>query len=196
LDPDPVAKLEKPELFLGDERPVVNVSWSDAMAFCQRLRLRSGKFYTLPSEAQWEYACRAGTTTPFHYGETINTDLANYDGIETYGEGSKGECRGQTTDVRMFSANAWALYDMHGNVWECCVDDWHSSYEGAPEDGQPWVDKNSEARTGKVLRGGSWGSISRSCRSASRFDLRPDARDAFWGFRVCCLPQYPSTSEP
>ena len=109
LDADPVAKLNKAERFLGEQRPVVNVSWHDAMAFCKRLRLRSGKNYTLPSEAQWEYACRAGTTTPFHSGATLSTKLANYDGSEVYGNGEKGGYRQQTMDVASFPANPWGL---------------------------------------------------------------------------------------
>jgi formylglycine-generating enzyme required for sulfatase activity len=124
LDPDPVGKLEDAERFRGDQRPVVNVSWNDAMAFCQRLRLRTGMNYTLPSEAQWEYVCRAGTTTPFHFGQTISSELANYDGAEIYGDGPKGEFRKQRTDVGMFPANAWGLQEMHGNVWEWCADHW------------------------------------------------------------------------
>ena len=112
LDPDPVPKLGDPERFQGEQRPVVYVSWHDAMAFCQRLRLRSGKNYTLPSEAQWEYACRAGTTTPFHWGTTISTKLANYDGRKVYGVGEKGEYRQQTVDVASFPANPWGLHDI------------------------------------------------------------------------------------
>ena len=105
------------------------------MEFCRRLSQRSGKRYGLPSEAQWEYACRAGTTTPFHFGETLTAELANYDATSTYGDGPEGKYRKQTTDVGSFPANAWGLQDMHGNVWEWCEDQWHGSYEGAPRDG-------------------------------------------------------------
>jgi formylglycine-generating enzyme required for sulfatase activity len=193
LDADPVAKLDDAERFAGEQRPVVNVSWHDAMAFCQRLRLRTGKNYTLPSEAQWEYACRAGTTTPFHFGDTISTKLANYDGSELYGNGQKGEYRQQTTDVASFPANPWGLHDMHGNVWEWCADHWHNNYKGAPEDGRAWIneeakeDKNSS--NDRLLRGGSWGGSPRNCRSACRYFYLPDFRYYFIGFRVCCLPQ-------
>jgi len=128
LDPDP-------SHFKGENRPVERVSWLDAIEFCNRLSQRTGKNYTLPSEAQWEYTCRAGTTTPFHFGPTINTEAANYDGNYTYGQGERGTYREQTTDVASFPANPWGLYDMHGNVWEWCRDEWHDSYEGAPADG-------------------------------------------------------------
>ncbi|MFM9103010.1 MAG: formylglycine-generating enzyme family protein, partial [Cyanobium sp.] len=109
----------------SDQRPVDNVSWLDANDFCNRLRQRTGRHYTLPSEAQWEYACRAGTSTPFHFGATITPGLANYDGSQTYANGPKGEYRKQTTPVGMFPANAWGLQDMHGNVLEWCLDEWH-----------------------------------------------------------------------
>ena len=201
LDPDPVEKLEKAERFLGERRPVVNVSCNDAMAFCQRLRLRTGKNYTLPSEAQWEYACRAGTTTPFNFGDTISTKLANYDGSEAYGEGAEGHFREQTTDIDSFFANPWGLHDMHGNVWEWCADHWHNNYEGAPEDGGAWIDEEAKdvkiTMKGRLLRGGSWSSNPGSCRSAYRGGNRPDNRSGNIGFRVCCLPQdlilYPLT---
>jgi formylglycine-generating enzyme required for sulfatase activity len=193
LDPDPVANLEDPERFQGEQRPVVYVSWHDAMAFCQRLRLRTSKNYTLPSEAQWEYACRAGTTTPFHCGATISTKLANYNGKEVYGDGEKGDYRQQTTDVFSFPANAWGLHDMHGNVWEWCADQWHDNYEGAPEDGRAWIDKeskeNNEEQKGRLLRGGSWDDAPWDCRSAFRLSSPPVYRDDTFGFRVCCLPQ-------
>jgi formylglycine-generating enzyme required for sulfatase activity len=189
LDPDPVAKLSNPDRFRGNERPVVNVSWREAMAFCQRLRLRTGKNYTLPSEAQWEYACRAGTTTPFHFGATISTELANYDGRQAYGDGPAGEYREQTTDVASFPANAWGLHDMHGNVWEWCADHWHANYDGAPDDGRPWLEENAPEDKSRLLRGGSWDDHPRFCRSAFRLRFRPVGRDDDRGFRVCCLPQ-------
>jgi formylglycine-generating enzyme required for sulfatase activity len=193
LDPDPVEKLEEAERFLGERRPVVNVSWHDAMAFCQRLRLRTGKNYTLPSEAQWEYACRAGTTTPFHFGDTISTKLANYDGTEAYGDGAEGDFREQTTDIDSFFANPWGLHDMHGNVWEWCADHWHSNYQEAPEDGGAWIDEegrgNKVTTKNRLLRGGSWGSDPALCRSAARDFNPPVNRDSSIGFRVCCLPQ-------
>lgn len=127
-----------PSEFKGSNLPVESVSWHDAMKFCDRLSKLTGRTYTLPTEAQWEYACRAGTTTPFSFGETITTDQANYDGNYTYGNGQEGEYRRHTTDVGTFPPNAWGLHDMHGNVWEWCLDEWHDSYAGAPTDGSAW----------------------------------------------------------
>jgi formylglycine-generating enzyme required for sulfatase activity len=180
-----------------DNRPVENVSWLDAMEFCNRLSQRTGRTYTLPSEAQWEYACRAGTTTPFHFGDMISPELANYHGNYAYADGPKGIYREQTTPVRMFPANAWGLHDMHGNVWEWCLDEWRDSYEGAPTDGRAWGDaaegeKSKELVKTKLLRGGSWNDGPWDCRSAYRYHSRPDDADFFVGFRVVCLPQDPS----
>jgi len=183
LDPEP-------SHFNGEDRPVESVSWLDVMEFCRRLSKHTKREYRLPSEAKWEYACRAGTTTPFHFGETITTDYVNYDGNYPYGDAPKGEDRNETTDVGSFkAANAFGLYDMHGNVWEWCADDWHDSYEGAPKDGSVWIKdiKNYEApETIKPLRGGSWDDVARDCRSACR-DIG-DARDQddALGFRVVC----------
>jgi formylglycine-generating enzyme required for sulfatase activity len=182
-----------PSHFKGDQRPVEQVSWEDAMEFCHRLIQRTGRNYTLPSEAQWEYACRAGTTTQFHFGSTISTKLANYNGKKEYGDGAKGDFPLQTTDVASFPANPWGLHDMHGNVWEWCADQWHGNYEGAPEDGSAWIDEeakeNENSMNGRLLRGGSWGDGPRDCRSAFRIGVHPGFRDLGIGFRVCCLPQ-------
>jgi formylglycine-generating enzyme required for sulfatase activity len=178
-----------PSRFKGDQRPVERVSWNDATEFCRRLSKRTGRFYTLPSEAQWEYSCRAGTTTPFHFGATISTELANYDGRQAYGDGLLGEYRQQTTDVASFPANAWGLHDMHGNVLEWCADHWHANYEGAPEDGRPWLEENVNEDEIRLLRGGSWLRYPGGCRSAYRSGGRPGGRNFHGGFRVCCLPQ-------
>ena len=174
-----------PSLFKGSNRPVECVSWDNAVAFCEKLSQITGKTYRLPSEAEWEYACRAGTTTPFHFGETITTDLANYNGNYTYGQEPKGVYRRETTEVGSFGvANNFGLYDMHGNVWEWCQDNWHSNYEGAPIDGSAWlgIEKNTNTR---LLRGGSWLNVPACCRSASRNDGNL-AYDLNIGFRVVC----------
>ena len=175
-----------PSRFKGSDRPVERVSWHDAVEFCDRISQKTGKSYRLPSEAEWEYACRAGTTMPFYFGETISTDLANYDGNYIYGSGVKGQYRAQTIAVGSFPPNAFGLYDMHGNVWECCSDRWHETYEGAPIDGSAWTDGNNENR---LLRGGSWLSDPGYCRSAVRDDARPDERNDDVGFRVVVAPR-------
>ena len=137
-----------------DQRPVECVNWEEAMEFCQRLSQRTGRFYTLPTEAQWEYACRAGNGTPFAFGETLTAELANYKAEETDAKGPKGEDRRQTTPVGMFPANAWGLHDMHGNVWEWCLDHWHDSYKGAPEDGSAWLIPGENSLRGEKDIGG------------------------------------------
>jgi formylglycine-generating enzyme required for sulfatase activity len=180
LDPDP-------SRFKGDSRPVEHVSWDDAQEFCQRLSAKTGKSYCLPGEAQWEYACRAGTTTPFHFGETITSELANYSGTKTYNESPEGEYRRETTDVDSFPANDWGLHDMHGNAWEWCEDDWHESYDGAPSDGRAWVEADPENEL-RLLRGGSWYSVPGLCRSAYRLHYSRVDRYDHVGFRVCCVP--------
>ncbi|MFM7238149.1 MAG: SUMF1/EgtB/PvdO family nonheme iron enzyme [Cyanobium sp.] len=181
-----------------EQRPVEQVSWHDAMEFCRRvdslLPDGSGLRCTLPSEAQWEYACRAGESTPFSCGETITPELANYNGVHTYADGPKGEYRKQTTPVGIFPANGWGLHDMHGNVWEWCLDHWHETHDDAPFDGRAWIDpaaKDSEAENNqlRLLRGGSWFNGPGLCRSAYRSNLLPDGRSISGGFRVCCLPQ-------
>ncbi|MEY4805765.1 MAG: hypothetical protein RLZZ206_154 [Cyanobacteriota bacterium] len=181
----------------NDQHPVENVTWWEAMEFCHRLSKRTDRIYTLPSEAQWEYACRAGTITPFHFGDTISPELANYNGTHAYGDGPKGINREQTTPVGMFPANAWGLQDMHGNVWEWCLDEWHESYEGAPTDGRVWAEhvegeKGKEREQTRLVRGGSWLNYPRECRSAFRFHFRPDFAFLSVGFRVVCLPHGPS----
>jgi formylglycine-generating enzyme required for sulfatase activity len=181
----------------NDQHPVENVTWWEAMEFCHRLSKRTDRIYTLPSEAQWEYACRAGTITPFHFGDSISPELANYNGTHVYGDGPKGINREQTTPVGMFPANAWGLQDMHGNVWEWCLDEWHESYEAAPTDGRVWAEhvegeKDKEREQTRLLRGGSWLGLPRLCRSACRFRLGPVYADDGVGFRVVCLPQGPS----
>ena len=188
-----------PSRFSGANRPVENVSWFEAVEFCRRLEHRTGKRFCLPSEAQWEYACRAGTTTPFHFGATLSTEVASYNGIYRYGEGLEEKTKWETTEVARFPANAWGLQDMHGNVWEWCLDHWHNNYKEAPSDGSAWLDSagsesevsemKTEANNPRLLRGGSWDGHPLGCRSAYRYRLRPDFRGRFVGFRLCCLPQ-------
>ncbi|NEP57937.1 MAG: formylglycine-generating enzyme family protein [Symploca sp. SIO2G7] len=173
----------EPSHFKGDKLPVERVSWHDTREFFARLSKKTGRTYRLPSEAEWEYACRAGTTTPFHFGETITTNLANYNGNYTYGSGPTGEYREKTTPVESFQvANAFGLYDMHGNVWEWCEDHWHDNYIEAPKDGSPWLkDNNNHSR---LLRGGSWLNLPLGCRSTERNRSLPDGRSNLIGFRV------------
>ena len=209
LDPIQRELDPEPSRFQGNNRPVEQVSWHDALEFCARLSRYTGKNYRLPSEAEWEYACRGETTTPFHFGETISTDLANYNGTSekygAYGRGLRGEYRQKTTDVDQFKvANAFGLSDMHGNVWEWCLDPWHSNYEGAPTNGSVWdegkehlyedISKNLDVllqdQRSHVLRGGSWVSYPRDCRSAYRIYF--DFLLLNFGFRVVCVP--PRTS--
>jgi formylglycine-generating enzyme required for sulfatase activity len=177
---------DQPSRFQGANRPVEQVSWEEAVEFCRRLSVRTGREYTLPSEAQWEYSCRAGTTTPFSFGETLTPDLSNYDGNYTYASGPKGVDRIRTSEVDSFPANGWGLHDMHGNVWEWCLDLWHATYKGAPADGRAWMLGGGPHR---LLRGGSWNDLPRYCRSAYRGLNLPDNRINDVGFRVCCLPQ-------
>jgi formylglycine-generating enzyme required for sulfatase activity len=183
LNPDP-------SYFKGDNHPLETVSWYDAVEFCDRLSQYTHRTYRLPTEAEWEYACRAGTTTPFYFGETITAELANYDATETYGDGAKGEYREGTRLVNHFEiANAFGLCDMHGNVWEWCLDHWHDNYDGAPDDGSAWLTDDEGAR--RVRRGGSWDYHPRLCRSASRdFDYPDLVSIAAFGIRVVCeLPR-------
>ncbi len=184
------------------DRPVETVNWYQAKEFCARLSKLTGKPYRLPTEAEWEYACRAGTTTPFHFGETITGDLANYNASYTYESEPKGEYRDQTTPVGYFqAANAFGLFDMHGNVWEWCQDDWHDNYEGAPADGRAWIDtqnlhgdnqsfsvKNNDNKSNKVIRGGSWDTDPYDCRCAIRFYSYPRDDDGNVGLRVVSAP--------
>jgi len=168
------------------DRPVEQVNWYDVIEFCARLsKLKEGREYRLPSEAEWEYACRAGTTTPFYFGETITGELANYDASKTYAEEPNGEYREETTPVGQFPPNAFGLYDMHGNVWEWCADTWHDNYDGAPTDGSAWIENGNDNRS--PLRGGSWCDYPNNCRSAYRVNnFRRDNNNLNIGFRVVC----------
>lgn len=164
-------------------RPAINISWEDAQAYCAWLTQQSGQHYRMPSEAEWECACRGCTSTPFHFGEYLTTDQANFNGGFTYNGSAKGEYRGKTTPVGSFPPNDFGLYDMHGNVSEWCQDIWHDNYNGAPADGSPW---DADRGASHVRRGGSWFSVPKSCRAASRDNSVLDFRVDYIGFRVCC----------
>lgn len=197
----------------GDDHPIVNIRWQEAMEFCARLSRYTGRKYRLPSESEWEYACRSVIgekltqsewnekySQPFHFGESITSELANYDSSVVDQKEAKGEYRGKTTPVRTFKPNAFGLYDMHGNVWEWCLDPWHGNYEGAPNDGRVWdegkedlyqdISKNLDmllqSGRGHVIRGGSWFGYPWACRSAYRYN--GVFRHSRSGFRVVCVP--------
>ena len=173
-----------PSHFQGRDRPVESISWLDAVEFCDRLSKFAHRHYSLPSEAQWEYACRAGTHTPFNTGETITSDLADYMGSHTYRQEASGSYRQATTPVGSFSSNAFGLQDMHGNVWEWCADSWHKNYRGAPRDGKPRTIRNP--LQAKVIRGGSWLDGPAQLRSASRSGYSATSLNRIVGFRVSC----------
>ena len=209
LEPKPAYFKDRPD---SDRRPVEQVSWYDAIEFCARLSKLSklrGREYRLPSEAEWEYACRAGTTTPFYFGETITGELANYDASDIYAGEPKGKYRKETTPVGQFPSNDFGLYDMHGNVWEWCLDPWHESYQDKTRtDSEVWDEEQSEEqylldknnviqllsdKRARVLRGGSWLDYPRLCRSATRYWSVPVFRLNYddIGFRVVC--RFPRT---
>jgi formylglycine-generating enzyme required for sulfatase activity len=162
------------------QNPVEQVSWNDAKAFCQKLSQITGKTYRLPTEAEWEYACRAGTTTRYYFGDNDN-QLGDYAWYE-------GNSNRTTHPVGQKKPNGWGLYDMSGNVWEWCEDDWHNSYAGAPNDGSAWLDNDNRSQSLKCLRGGSWYNGPSYCRSAFRFyfSRRVDIPYYSFGFRVVC----------
>ena len=152
------------------------------MEFCKKLSNKLGKNIRLPSEAEWEYACRANTTTPFHFGAAITTHSVNYDGNYSYGDALKGEYRQKTVDVDSFSPNSWGLYQMHGNVWEWCNDRWHENYNDAPKNGSSW--ETVTVDNIRVIRGGSWYSNAFNCRSAYRNVVNAVDRGNNLGFRL------------
>jgi formylglycine-generating enzyme required for sulfatase activity len=176
LNPDPSD-------FKGDNLPVEHITWFEAIEFCERLQLQTGRPYRLPSEAEWEYACRAGTDTPFNFGETISPKLASYDGSKRYRSSPKGRSSEQTSKVGSYhAANAFGLEDMHGNVWEWCADHWYDDYTNAPENGS---DRFTDSRNAlRVIRGGSWMHEASECRSAYRNGIRPKNRVLAIGFRA------------
>ncbi len=181
----------------GPDHPVDQVPWGDAVAFCQKLSARpeekkAGRVYRLPTEAEWEYACRAGTATPFHFGKGLSSTQANFNGVYPYGGAARGPYLQRTAKVGSYAANAWGLYDMHGNVWEWCQD-WYDPayYKRSPREDPQGPDKGV-LPTGfrnqffRVVRSGCWLEEGRGCRSAYRFRLMPDERYRWVGFRVAC----------
>jgi formylglycine-generating enzyme required for sulfatase activity/Tol biopolymer transport system component len=173
--------------FKGDDMPVASVSWYEVTEFCERLSERTGKVYRMPTEAEWEYACRAGTTTPFYFGETVTSEIVNCNGNYSYGSARKSKFREKTTLVgSMGVANGFGLFDMHGNVSEWCQDWSHAGYEGAPADGGAW---ERPATTYRISRGGSWDNISTFSRSAKRIRFAPTNRSTGTGFRIALSVQ-------
>jgi eukaryotic-like serine/threonine-protein kinase len=172
----------------NNKLPVEDVSWLDTMDFCQKLSQKTGKIYRLPSEAEWEYACRAGTTSPFAFGETITPAVVNYKGDYPDRGSARGQSRGKTTPGGLFPPNLFGLYDLHGNLWEWCLDEWADSYDGAPNDGSARGDiKARDKNKRRVLRGGSWSNLASNCRAADRYVNFASLRYISIGFRVVCL---------
>ncbi len=175
--------MSDPSHFKGGARPVEQVSWEDAVEFCERLSRATGRKYRLPTEAEWEYAARAGTPWPFHFGATVTAAWANYQGKYPYAAASKGANREQTIAVGSLGiANAFGLYDMHGNVWEWCLDSWHDNYLSSPADGRSWEEDGVSYL--KVLRGGAWDSSAGESRVSSRNRITSSLRLSNAGFRV------------
>jgi formylglycine-generating enzyme required for sulfatase activity len=174
----------EPSQIVGDDLPVAIVSWDDVQEFCARLSKATGRRYRLPTEAEWEYACRAGSTHPFAFGPTLPSDIANVDGAVPYGDAPEGASRGAPAPVGSLGlANGFGLYDMHGNVWEWCADTWHENYTGAPLGGSLWEGGDV---TRRALRGGSCKIFAGYCRAAARSGYDFDFRIDYVGFRVAC----------
>ncbi len=175
--------LSDPSSFKGSGLPVETITWEEAVEFCERLSIATGRQFRLPTEAEWEYACRAGTNTPFNFGDSIRSEWANFQGKFPFNNSPKGEFRETTVAVGTLGGpNAFGLYDMHGNVWEWCSDIWNESYEGAPTDGKSWD-------TGKIpylrmIRGGAWDSLGGECRSNSRNRMTSTIRLNNIGLRI------------
>ncbi len=184
------AKLVKEPSARGDAQPMCFVNWSDAKEFCAMLTKQDQKSgaisaeqqYALPTEAQWEYACRAGQTTVFGLGKnTLTSAEANFYGPSPYGVEEKGEYREKTTSAKTFAPNPWGLYDMHGNLYEWCADGYEEQLPGGTD---PHVEKEGD---GRIIRGGAWDRKATSCRSAYRYSRDPNRRNANIGFRVVLL---------
>ncbi len=172
-----------------ENHPVVHVSWNDAVEYCRWLSEKTGKSYRLPTEAEWEYACRAGSLSPFNTGENLTTNQANYNGNYPYNNNPKGVYRQNTVVVNSFAPNAWGLYNMHGNVWEWCSD-WYGGtyYDECKSNGTVINPVGPAIGSLRVIRGGSWSNPAEFCRSASRRIIPPGYRDNFVGFRLVFVP--------
>ena len=208
--PQEQRELNSKEAQGKENHPVKKVSWYDAIEFCDRLSRHTGRNYRLPSEAEWEYACRAVAIAnkkeltiekwneeynqPFHFGATISSELANYNASKTYANEPQRETNKKTVPVKIFFPNAFGLYDMHGSVFEWCADSWHDNYDDAPSDSQVWDDSKTifqsilpnEDSFPKILRGGSFSTKPSHCRSANRYKAEPARRDDDFGFRIAC----------
>ena len=182
----PQVKIElnsEPSFFRGKDRPVEQITWEEAIEFCDRLSARTGRPYRLPSEGEWEFACRAGTLTPFHFGETISPTIANFDATSPWGRTLSGVRRQQTFDSGSTdAANGFGLLDMHGNVQEWCMDPWHPNYKGSPSGASVWETHGDPQY--RVVRGGSYSSAAAFCRSSSRTRKEFTRRFSDTGFRV------------
>jgi formylglycine-generating enzyme required for sulfatase activity len=176
-----IMKKLPPCRFKGDYLPVERVSWKDAGEFCQRLSKKTGRNYRLPSETQWEYVCRAGTYTPFSFGETLTTEIANYNGMHTFAKEPRSVYGHVTTPGGTFPPNPFGLYDMHGNLWEWCADSWLDDYSTTPRDGSAYQTRSDPYR---VARGGSWHEPPDLCRSAVRIRFNQSDAEEVIGFRV------------
>jgi formylglycine-generating enzyme required for sulfatase activity len=178
LLPQEQIKLDvNPSVFRGDQRPVENVNWHQSVEFCQRLSRQTKNQYRLPSEAEWEYSYRAKTLTDFYFGDDLTPELANFN-----------ENTGETTDVGVYKPNEFGLYDMHGNVWEWCADDWHSNYKNSPFDGSAWINPDKKSSGIHIICGGSWSSDGVSCRSAFRSYSTATISYRNVGLRVVAVP--------
>lgn len=186
--------MSDPSHFKGGRRPVEQISWEDAVEFCERLSKATGRHYRLPSEAEWEYACRAGTNWPFSFGESVSSKWANYDGRQPYGQAAKDSNRRQTVIAGSLGmANAFGLYDMHGNVWEWCQDSWHENYLDAQVEGNAW-EKDGDVQS-RIVRGGAWDSPAAESRSTERRRAASTIRLNNIGFRVVAEMEIPLASK-
>ncbi|CAK0777860.1 formylglycine-generating enzyme [Gammaproteobacteria bacterium] len=179
-------QIPKDENWGRGRRPVIHVSWNDVQWYIQWLNKKTGKNYRLLTEAEWEYAARAGTTTLFSYGQEISTEIANYNGSYQYEDDRKGKRREKTVSVDRFPPNPWGLHQMHGNIMEWTEDCWHKQYDGAPSDGSAWIAEGDCSH--RVVRGGSWESYPRDLRSAHRNGFAKDTRTNSLGFRIARTP--------